>query len=77
MNSQNPAFPIGREFNGDDFEQFKQFFGLTKREYIAALTLQAFIMNPQWRLDAKTATEAAIEYTDELLEQLDQENKKD
>lgn len=72
-NSESPAFPIS------DIGKFH--YGLTKREYFAAMAIQGLLSREGWSeritneqvLDSlkNNIATAAVEMADELLKQLD------
>ena len=61
---------------GEKYNQYTETFGLTKREYFAALAMQGILSGPhQWSDpsgDYKHASQIAIRFADELLKQLSQ-----
>jgi hypothetical protein len=64
-NADMPAIPVvlpdGSVVDG---------MGLTKREYIAALAMQAMIANPEWETEG-TVSEDAVYAADALLAELE------
>lgn len=69
---KNPDKPINPLL--DLNEDKSGLWGLTKREYFAGLAMQALLSNPDpgiVNFNEKEIAEIAIEYTDELLKQLE------
>lgn len=79
-NSEQPAFPISEEETDRIDDRIKIYTGLTKREYLAGLAMQAILSNsghvqtfggnnpepvPSY------VAEVSIELADELLKQLE------
>jgi flagellar hook-length control protein FliK len=72
-NSEQPAFPYARDIDKFPLEQG----GLTKREYFAAMAMQGLVSDPETIKtsgSAKDLVEMALELSDELLKQLENEN---
>ncbi len=66
-NSEQPINPMPYE-NRDGTIQHDVYFGLTKREYFAAMAMQALISKGDYiNYNSKTAADYAITYADELL----------
>jgi len=74
-NKNEPAFPIVETKNVDNIS-----FGLSKREYIAALTLQGILSNAHYinytsahveLMSCDKIVAQAVLFTDELLKQLE------
>lgn len=79
-NSKRPAYPTSYAYDSDDGITRVTHFGLTKREYIAAMCLQGILANgvtfqiSSDRIDPNEFPElyatVALEHADELLKQL-------
>ena len=87
-NADKPIYPIkgvdDLYYNEKDepyIKQVKPFLGLTKREYFAGLALQGLISSftekasyGGWGTEMEATIKCAIDYADELLKQLENEN---
>jgi hypothetical protein len=68
-NKDQSAFPMkeGKQANGQP--RYAQ-YGLTKREYFAAMAMQGILANPECNASIEGYVKDAIKYADELLTQL-------
>ena len=65
-NADMPAFPVEETSNSESLS-----FGLTKREYFAAMAMQGFVTCKDNIIDHKLAAINAVKYADALLEELE------
>lgn len=66
-NRNEPAFP---EVNHDNPQFSYPTYGLTKREYFAAMAMQGIVADPNGYIMAADIAKGAVEIADALIEQL-------
>lgn len=52
-----------------------ELYGLSLREYMATMILSGIVSNPDMRMDSALAAKFAVRYTDNLIEELNEQDK--
>lgn len=66
MSANDPAFPYVLRADSDSAE-----YGLTKREYFAAMALQGMLSNPDIRGSNESLAKTSISVADVLIKELE------